>query len=159
MRGDERRLFALAEDNIYVKCYLSLSCGRWMGLVCRPLIPIIIGRSTLLLFREIIGWNASGELHLKTKMSRRFSSVFHLDMGVESYIRNYRNCYLYSDIDDASQMSPTISAGFFGCLLSAGALEGRIVFPYGVHFSEPEDEFFSASGGKLLFGGCDALSA
>lgn len=58
--GDERRLFALAEDNIYVNAtFRYRAAGGWdclQGL----LIPIIIGRSTLLLFREIIGWNASG---------------------------------------------------------------------------------------------------
>ncbi|HRL86329.1 MAG TPA: hypothetical protein PK550_14660, partial [Bacteroides uniformis] len=34
------------------------------------------------------------ETHLKAKVSKRLSSVFRLDMGIESYIRNYRNHYL-----------------------------------------------------------------
>lgn len=107
--GDERRLFALAEDNIYVNAtFRYRAAGGW---------DWFAGAA----YWEVNAAAVSGdnwlerqwELHLKTKMSRRFSSVFHLDMGVESYIRNYRNCYLYSDIDDANQMSPTISAGFF----------------------------------------------
>ena len=111
--GDERRLFALAEDNIYVNAtFRYRAAGGW---------DWFVGAAYSYYNREVNAAAVSGdnwlerqwELHLKTKMSRRFSSVFHLDMGVESYIRNYRNCYLYSDIDDANQMSPTISAGFF----------------------------------------------
>lgn len=111
--GDERRLFALAEDNIYVNAtFRYRAAGGW---------DWFAGAAYSYYNREVNAAAVSGdnwlerqwELHLKTKMSRRFSSVFHLDMGVESYIRNYRNCYLYSDIDDANQMSPTISAGFF----------------------------------------------
>ena len=53
------------------------------------------------------------ETHLKAKVSKRLSSVFRLDMGIESYIRNYRNHYLLCGTDDSNRMSPTIGAGFF----------------------------------------------
>lgn len=111
--GDERRLFALTEDNIYVNAtFRYRAAGRW---------DWFAGAAYSYYNREVGGAAISGdnwlerqrELHLKTKMSKRFSSVFRLDMGVESYIRNYRNHYLYSSMDDANQMSPTISAGFF----------------------------------------------
>lgn len=111
--GDERRLFALTEDNIYVNAtFRYRAAGGW---------DWFAGAAYSYYNREVGGAAVSGdnwlerqrELHLKTKMSKRFSSVFHLDMGVESYIRNYRNHYLYSSMDDANQMSPTISAGFF----------------------------------------------
>lgn len=111
--GDERRLFALTEDNIYVNAtFRYRAAGRW---------DWFAGVAYSYYNRAVGGAAVSGdnwlerqqELHLKTKMSKRFSSVFRLDMGVESYIRNYRNHYLYSSMDDANQMSPTISAGFF----------------------------------------------
>ncbi len=111
--GDERRLFALTEDNIYVNATFRYRvAGGW---------DWFAGAAYSYYNREVGGAAVSGdnwlerqrELHLKTKMSKRFSSVFRLDMGVESYIRNYRNHYLYSSMDDANQMSPTISAGFF----------------------------------------------
>lgn len=111
--GDECRLFALTEDNIYVNAtFRYCAAGRW---------DWFAGAAYSYYNREVGGAAVSGdnwlerqqELHLKTKMSKRFSSVFRLDMGVESYIRNYRNHYLYSSMDDANQMSPTISAGFF----------------------------------------------
>lgn len=111
--GDERRLFALTEDNIYVNAtFRYRAAGGW---------DWFAGAAYSYYNREVGGAAVSGdnwlerqrELHLKTKMSKRFSSVFRLDMGVESYIRNYRNHYLYSSMDDANQMSPTISAGFF----------------------------------------------
>lgn len=111
--GDERRLFALTEDNIYVNAtFRYRAAGGW---------DWFVGAAYSYYNREVGGAAVSGdnwlerqrELHLKTKMSKRFSSVFRLDMGVESYIRNYRNHYLYSSMDDANQMSPTISAGFF----------------------------------------------
>ncbi len=111
--GDERRLFALTEDNIYVNAtFRYRAAGGW---------DWFAGAAYSYYNREVGGAAVSGdnwlerqrELHLKTKMSKRCSSVFRLDMGVESYIRNYRNHYLYSSMDDANQMSPTISAGFF----------------------------------------------
>lgn len=111
--GDERRLFALTEDNIYVNAtFRYRAAGRW---------DWFAGAAYSYYNREVGGAAVSGdnwlerqqELHLKTKMSKRFSSIFRLDIGVESYIRNYRNHYLYSSMDDANQMSPTISAGFF----------------------------------------------
>ena len=111
--GDERRLFALTEDNIYVNAtFRYRAAGGW---------DWFAGAAYSYYNREVGGAAVLGdnwlerqrELHLKTKMSKRFSSVFRLDMGVESYIRNYRNHYLYSSMDDANQMSPTISAGFF----------------------------------------------
>ena len=111
--GDERRLFALTEDNIYVNAtFRYRAAGGW---------DWFAGAAYSYYNREVGGAAVSGdnwlerqrELHLKIKMSKRFSSVFRLDMGVESYIRNYRNHYLYSSMDDANQMSPTISAGFF----------------------------------------------
>lgn len=111
--GDECRLFALTEDNIYVNAtFRYRAAGGW---------DWFAGAAYSYYNREVGGAAVLGdnwlerqrELHLKTKMSKRFSSVFRLDMGVESYIRNYRNHYLYSSMDDANQMSPTISAGFF----------------------------------------------
>lgn len=111
--GDERRLFALTEDNIYVNAtFRYRAAGGW---------DWFAGAAYSYYNREVGGAAVSGdnwlerqrELHLKTKMSKRCSSVFRLDMGVESYIRNYRNHYLYSSMDDANRMSPTISAGFF----------------------------------------------
>lgn len=111
--GDERRLFALTEDNIYVNAtFRYRAAGGW---------DWFAGAAYSYYNREVGGAAVSGdnwlerqrELHLKTKMSKRCSSVFRLDMGVESYIRNYRNHYLYSSMDDANQMFPTISAGFF----------------------------------------------
>lgn len=111
--GDERRLFALTEDNIYVNAtFRYRAAGGW---------DWFAGAAYSYYNREVGGAAVLGdnwlerqrELHLKTKMSKRFSSVFRLDMGVESYIRNYRNHYLYSSMDDANRMSPTISAGFF----------------------------------------------
>ncbi len=110
---DELRLFSLTEDNIYVNATFRYRvAGGW---------DWFAGAAYSYYNREVGGAAVSGdnwlerqrELHLKTKMSKRFSSVFRLDMGVESYIRNYRNHYLYSSMDDANQMSPTISAGFF----------------------------------------------
>ncbi len=89
--GDERRLFALTEDNIYVNAtFRYRAAGGW---------DWFAGAAYSYYNREVDGAAVSGdnwlerqrELHLKTKMSKRFSSVFRLDMGVESYIRNYRN--------------------------------------------------------------------
>lgn len=111
--GDERRLFTLTEDNVYVNATLRHRATKgwnWFA-----------GSAYSYYNKGIGGAAVSGdnwlerqqELHLKVKASKRFSPAFRLDMGVESYIRNYRNHYLWSGTDDGNRMSPTVSAGFF----------------------------------------------
>lgn len=111
--GDNRRLFGLGEDNIYVNATFRRHTSReWSWFA---------GAAYSYYNRRIGGAVVSGdnwlerqqETHLKAKVSKRLSSVFRLDMGIESYIRNYRNHYLLCGTDDSNRMSPTIGAGFF----------------------------------------------
>ena len=111
--GDNRRLFGLGEDNIYVNAtFRRHTSGEWSWFA---------GAAYSYYNRRIGGAVVSGdnwlerqqETHLKAKVSKRLSSVFRLDMGIESYIRNYRNHYLLCGTDDSNRMSPTIGAGFF----------------------------------------------
>ena len=111
--GDNRRLFGLGEDNIYVNAtFRRHTSGEWSWFA---------GAAYSYYNRRIGGAVVSGdnwlerqqETHLKAKVSKRLSSVFRLDMGIESYIRNYGNHYLLCGTDDSNRMSPTIGAGFF----------------------------------------------
>jgi outer membrane receptor for ferrienterochelin and colicin len=111
--GDNRRLFGLGEDNIYVNATFRRHTSReWSWFA---------GAAYSYYNRRMGGAVVSGdnwlehqqETHLKAKVSKRLSSVFRLDMGIESYIRNYRNHYLLCGTDDSNRMSPTIGAGFF----------------------------------------------
>lgn len=111
--GDERRLFGLGEDNIYINAtfrHRTSSNWNWFA-----------GAAYSFYEQKIGGAVAAGdhwlerqqELHLKAKAFKRLSSVFRMDIGVESYIRGYRNHYLWSEVNESNEMSPTVNAGFF----------------------------------------------
>lgn len=110
--GDERRLFALGEDNIYLNTtFRRRTKGNWNW----------FAGAAFSYYEQKIGGAANAgdnwlerqqELHLKMKLFKRISPSFRLDMGLESYIRRYENHYLLSEIDNRNRMSPTISAGF-----------------------------------------------
>lgn len=111
--GDERRLFALGDDNVYLNAtFRRRTKGNWNW----------FAGAAFSYYEQKIGSAAIAgdnwverqqELHLKTKLFKRISPSFRLDMGLESYIRRYENHYLLSEIDNRNRMSPTVSAGFF----------------------------------------------
>lgn len=111
--GDERRLFALGDDNVYLNAtFRRRTKGDWNW----------FAGTAFSYYEQKIGSAAIAgdnwverqqELHLKTKLFKRISPSFRLDMGLESYIRRYENHYLLSEIDNRNRMSPTVSAGFF----------------------------------------------
>lgn len=111
--GTERRLFGLDEDNIYVNTTFRLRAPKgwnWFA-----------GAAYSFNSKKVNGAVAAGdnwlerrqELHLKAKASKRFSSAFRVDMGVESYLRSYTNHYLLTGIDIFNQILPAVGAGFF----------------------------------------------
>ncbi len=111
--GEDRRLFGLGEDNIYINTtFRRRMSGEWNWFA---------GAAISFNEQKINGavmasddWlERQQELHLKTKVFKRLSSTFRLDMGLESYIRSYKNHYLLSEVDDSNRMSPTVSAVFF----------------------------------------------
>lgn len=58
-------------------------------------------------------WNErQQEFHLKAKFFKLFTSRLRLDMGVETFVRSYRNHYQLETLRDTHQMYPTIYAGF-----------------------------------------------
>lgn len=110
--GEERRQFGLGEDNVYVNATLrhhTPEGWNWFA-----------GAAYSYYEQKIANVERTGdswlehqqELHLKAKTSKRLSSVFRLDMGLEGYIRHYKNRYLLSEIVDRNRMSPTLWAGF-----------------------------------------------
>ena len=111
--GDERRLFALGEDNVYLNAtFRRRTKGNWNWFV----------GAAFSYYEQKIGsavlagdnWlERQQELHLKTKLFKRISPSFRLDMGLESYIRRYEDHYQLSEIDNRNHMLPTIGAGFF----------------------------------------------
>lgn len=111
--GDTRSLFALGENNVYVNAtYRKHTSGGWSRFA---------GMAYSYYNRKIDGAVVSGdnwserqqELHLKAKASKRLSSVFRIDMGVESYIRGYENRYLLGEIKENNHLCPVVCAGFF----------------------------------------------
>lgn len=111
--GDERRLFGLGEDNVYLNAtYRHRTQGGWNW----------FAGAAYSYYKQTIGGAAAAgdhwlesqqEVHLKAKAYKRLSHAFRLDMGIESYIRRYENHYQLSGIDDRNRMSPFMSAGFF----------------------------------------------
>ncbi len=110
--GDERRLFAIGDDNVYLNAtFRRRTKGNWNW----------FAGAAFSYYEQKIGSAAIAgddwlerqrELHLKTKLFKRLSPSFRLDMGLESYIRHYENHYQFSEIDNRNRMSPAISAGF-----------------------------------------------
>lgn len=110
--GVDRRLFGLGEDNIYINATLRrhfASEWNWFAGAAYSFNEQKIGGAAA---RGDEWLECQQELHLKTKVFKRLSPAFRLDMGLESYIRSYKNHYLLSEIDESNRMSPTVSAGF-----------------------------------------------
>ncbi|MDO4165155.1 MAG: TonB-dependent receptor plug domain-containing protein [Bacteroides sp.] len=119
--GDERRLFDLCEDNVYLNAtFRRRTPGGWNWFA---------GAAYSWNEQKIGGASVADdhwlerqqEWHLKSKVGKRLSSVFRMDVGVESYLRRYVNRYqlLLTDgteagrkIDSRNSMSPTATAGF-----------------------------------------------
>ena len=58
-------------------------------------------------------WNErQQEFHLKAKFFKLFTSRLRLDMGVETFVRSYRNHYQLETLRDMHQIYPIIYAGF-----------------------------------------------
>lgn len=110
--GTERRPFGLGEDNVYVNATLRHRTSEgwnWFAGAAYSFYEQKIGSAAA----ADDNWlERQQEVHLKTKVFKRLSPAFRMDMGVESYIRRYENRYLLSEIDDRNRMSPTITAGF-----------------------------------------------
>ncbi len=111
--GDERRVFGLGENNVYVNAtFRHRTTGEWNWFV---------GAAFSWYEQKIAGAAIPGdrwlecqqELHLKLKTFKRVSKVFRFDMGLESYIRRYKNRYQLPGTDGLNRMSPVVSAGFF----------------------------------------------
>lgn len=110
--GTERRPFGLGEDNMYVNATLRRRTSEgwnWFAGAAYSFYEQKIGSAVA----AGDNWlERQQELHLKTKVFKRFSPAFRMDMGVESYLRRYENHYQLSEIDDRHRMSPTVTAGF-----------------------------------------------
>ena len=118
--GDEHRLFALGEDNVY----LNATCrhreaGRWEWFA---------GAAYSRYVRQIGGAALVGdhwqerqqELHLKAKAAVRPLAVLRLEAGAEGYFRRYEDIYCYGKQEWQSRVSPCIGAAFLSasCYLS-----------------------------------------
>lgn len=111
--GDARRLFALGENNAYVNATLRRHTSR--GWDC------FAGASYSRYDRRIDGAATPGdrwterqqELHLKLKAARHLPSAFRLDMGLESYLRRYRQAYLLAEARHLRRLQPAVCAAFF----------------------------------------------
>lgn len=111
--GEDRRLFRLGENNVYLNATFRQEAGRGWN---------IFAGTAFSCYKQCVGsaavagdnWMESQrELHLKAKAYKRFSPSFRLDMGAEGYIRRYESHYRLSEMNDRSEISPVIGAGFF----------------------------------------------
>ncbi|MCD8182071.1 MAG: TonB-dependent receptor plug domain-containing protein [Bacteroides sp.] len=110
--GDDRRLFGLGEDNVYLNAtFRRRTPGDWNWFA---------GAAYSYYEQKIGAASTAGdnwlerqqELHLKAKTFKRLLPAFRLEMGVESYIRRYENRYRLTEIDTHNRLSPTVSAAF-----------------------------------------------
>ena len=104
--------FGLGENNIYLNTtFRKRTASDWNW---------FIGTAYSFYDRKVKGavkdrdvWNErQQEFHLKAKFFKLFTSRLRLDMGVETFVRSYRNHYQLETLRDMHQMYPTIYAGF-----------------------------------------------
>lgn len=111
--GDDRRLFGLGEDNVYLNATYRHRTQRgwnWFAGTAFSYYKQQIGGAV------VAGDNwleSQQEIHLKAKVHKRLSQTFRLYIGLESYIRRYENHYQLVEVDDRNSISPVIAAGFF----------------------------------------------
>lgn len=111
--GFERRLFGLGEDNIYINTtfrHRTAGGWNWFAGTAFSYYEQKVGGAVMAKDQWL---ERQQELHLKVKAFKRVLSVFRFDMGLESYIRRYKNHYQLFGIDDCNRISPVVSAGFF----------------------------------------------
>lgn len=115
--GEERRLFRLGENNFYLNTtFRAATSNGWNWFA---------GAAYSSFGRKVDGatvegdvWNEQqNELHLKTKLIRRYHPYLQLDVGLESFLRRYETSYFFADIADKKCISPTIEAGFLSATL------------------------------------------
>ena len=108
----DHHLFGLGENNIYLNTtFRKRTAFDWNW---------FIGTAYSFYDRKVKGavkdrdvWNErQQEFHLKAKFFKLFTSRLRLDMGVETFVRSYRNHYQLETLRDMHQMYPTIYAGF-----------------------------------------------
>lgn len=110
--GDERRLFALGEDNGYINATLRRhASGGWdwfAGAAYSHYDRRINSAAT----RGDWWMERQQELHLKVKASRHLLSALRLDMGLEGYLRRYEQVYLLGKARHDRRLQPVVCAGF-----------------------------------------------
>ncbi|WP_291527920.1 TonB-dependent receptor plug domain-containing protein [Bacteroides sp. UBA939] len=121
--GQERRLFDLGENNFYLNTTFRKTTSKgwnWFAGAAYGFFEQKINNVSL----SGDGWmERQQELHIKAKVFKRLSPTFRLDVGTESFIRQYENRYKYQpagiaeasetpQTDNHNKMTPTITAAF-----------------------------------------------
>lgn len=111
--GCERRLFAWAENNVYLNATLRrrmengwdwFAGAAWSYNRCSVGNAVSLGDD----WRE-----CQQELHLKARMGRRMSAQLRLDAGAETFVRAYDTRYRLADSEYVGQIAPASAAAFF----------------------------------------------
>lgn len=113
----DRLLFRLGEDNVYFNATFrkrTASGWNWFAGAAYSFYSQQVGGA----MKEEDQWQESErELHLKTKLFKRFNPYWRMDMGMESVLRHYENRYQAEDMNDRNQMSPSVEALFLSTTL------------------------------------------
>ena len=116
--GDERRLFALGEDNVYFNSTFrrrATDGWEWFGGVAYSHYSRQIGGAAVAGDR----WQEQQqEWHLKAKAGKRFSPTLRMEAGMEGFFRHYEDTYAFASagVDSHNRISPTIGAGFLSAV-------------------------------------------
>lgn len=111
--GDDRRLFRLDEDNVYLNAtvrHTGKSGWHWFAGMAYAYYNRRVGSAVLTGDRYE---ERQQELHLKVKGYKRLAPTFRFDLGIESYLRLYENRYrLPAATDESAKVSPALAAAF-----------------------------------------------
>ena len=112
--GDDRRLFGLGEDNVYLNATLRRVSGagwEWFAGAAWSYNRQMVDNAAA----EGDAWlQLQQELHLKANLGRRLSPLFRLDGGVEAFVRSYAMSYRFpASVGEAEgRVSPSLGAFF-----------------------------------------------
>ena len=114
---EDCRLFRLKEDNVYLNATIrtkTSSGWNWFAGVAYSFFDRKVGGAAV----SNDNWNErQSELHLKAKLTKRLRPFWQLDMGVESFLRQYRTRYSFGLLAAQKNIAPTVEAGFFTATL------------------------------------------
>ncbi|MDR0989011.1 MAG: TonB-dependent receptor plug domain-containing protein [Prevotellaceae bacterium] len=155
---DTPRLFSLGENNFYLNAtfrHTTSGGWKWYAGIAYSLLDQAVAGATI---SDDTYRQRREEWHLKAKITRSFSPRMHVEVGAESFLRNFRTVYRAPNIPPtAQQVRPVLTALFASAayrvweqLKIEGALRSQYTAPNGQLLLSPRFAVSYDLGGTVL---------